>query len=194
MIVRSKINLALYPRDQAFEMARGGDLFMLHIVSEGSALLDAEGDFEALRGSFQFRTTYAREIEHATSLGRMLMCLARTTRNHSMVNKRIAWCVRTMLIARAAESKKAIFAAGELAKFADDNNVASLIGNKDNRLQSSHILEPFERFLNTWGTAPDTDHHVENLVSTRAHFERTRNIVGLKTLDALQTDFDDHGY
>jgi predicted nucleotidyltransferase len=107
MIVQNKINLALYPRTDAFEMARTGELFMLHIVREGRALIDFDADFEKLKADFQFKPSYGTEIANATALGWALIQLGKNVKNFALVNRRIAWCVRTILIAKAAEREEA---------------------------------------------------------------------------------------
>lgn len=187
MIVQNKINLALYPRSDAFEMARTGELFMLHIVREGRALIDFDADFEQLKADFQFKPSYGTEIANATALGWALIQLGRDVKNFALVNKRIAWCVRTILIAKAAEQKEAIFASQALAKFVNDPSVANLIENKNSTSSNQKVYRPFQEFLEKWGSAKVSPKSM-NLMDYKKQFQKSGNVVGLKTLKAFQGD------
>lgn len=187
MIVQNKINLALYPRSDAFEMAKTGELFMLHIVREGRALIDFDTDFEKLKADFQFKPSYGTEISNATALGWALIQLGREVKNFALVNKRIAWCIRTILIAKAAERKEAIFASQALAKFANDPSLANLIENKNSSTSNQKIYKPFQDFLEKWGDSKISPKPM-NLMDHKRQFETSGNIVGLKTIKAFQGD------
>lgn len=188
MIVQNKINLALYPKLNAFEMAKTGELFMLHIVREGRALIDFDADFEKLKSNFQFKSSYATEISNATALGWALIQLGREVKNFALINKRIAWCVRTILIAKAAERKEAIFSAQALAKFANDPSIGNLIENKNSSINNQKIYKPFQEFLEKWGNTEFIFKSM-NLLDYKKYFEKSENIVGLKTIKAFQGDF-----
>lgn len=187
MIVQNKINLALYPRPIAFEMARTGELFMLHLVREGRALIDFDGDFEKLKTDFTFKNSYSKEIENATMLGWALIAIGKNVKNFALVNKRIAWCVRTILIAKAAEQHQALFSTYALAEFAGDAVVKSLIENKNLSVDNPKIYKPFQAFLQTWGSSHNVAKQL-SLVEYSGLFERTENVVGLKTIRAFQGD------
>lgn len=187
MIVQNKINLALYPKTDAFEMARNGELFMLHIVREGRALIDFDTDFEKLKTDFQFKLSYGTDIANATALGWALIHLGKNIKNFALVNKRIAWCVRTILIAKAAERQEAIFSTQALAQFANDPSIAKLIENKNNSTSNLKIHKPFQEFLEEWGNSKA---HIKSmdLMDYKEHFQKTGNVVALKTLKAIQGD------
>jgi predicted nucleotidyltransferase len=193
MIVQNKINLALYPKSDAFEMARTGELFMLHIVREGRALIDFDADFEKLKSDFRFKTSYGAEIANATSLGWALIKLGREVKNFALVNKRIAWCIRTILIAKAAEREEAIFSTQALARFANDPSIANLIENKNSSISNQRIYKPFQEFLEKWGGAKTTPNSM-NLMDFKKQFEKSGNIVGLKTIKAFQGDLEFERY
>lgn len=187
MIVQNKINLALYPRTDAFKMTRTGELFMLHIVREGRALIDFDADFEKLKAEFRFKPSYQTEIEHATALGWALIQLGKNVKNFALVNKRIAWCVRTILIAKAAEREEAIFATQALAQFANDLSITNLIENKNSSSSNLMIYRPFQEFLKKWGSSK-VNTKLMNLMDYRNQFQQSGNVVGLKTLKAFQGD------
>lgn len=187
MIVQNKINLALYPRTDAFEMARTGELFMLHIVREGRALIDFDADFEKLKTEFQFKSSYEKEVEHATTLGWSLIQFGKNVKNFALVNKRIAWCVRTILIAKAAEEKEAIFATQALSQFANDLSVTNLIDNKNSSSSNLKIYRPFQEFLEIWGSSK-ADPELMSMTDYKNYFQKSGNVVGLKTLKAFQGD------
>lgn len=193
MVVKSKINLAMYPKSLAIDMAKRGELFMLHIVEEGKPLIDLNGEFRSLRESFVYRKSYAHEISNAGGLGWAIRRFGSSVRNQALVNRRIAWCVRTVLIAKAAEEEKAIFSAEALTHFAADDEVRHLILNKnEDRLQTS-IYPIFERFLLKW-TGPPPLLERETVDAYQALFKNQKNIVGLKTFKAFQNDknYDDY--
>lgn len=193
MIVQNKINLALYPKPDAFEMARTGELFMLHIVREGRALIDFDADFEKLKSDFQFKTSYGTEIANATSLGWALIQLGREVKNFVLVNKRVAWCIRTILIAKAAEQKEAIFSTQALSRFANDPSIEKLIENKNSSISNQKIYKSFQEFLEKWGSTKIIQKSM-SLMDYKEQFEKSGNIVGLKTMKAFQGDIEFERY
>jgi predicted nucleotidyltransferase len=189
MIVKSKVNLALYPKSLALEMAKNGELFMLHLVKEGQSLMDHEGDFQQLKDSFVYKKSYKKEILNSSELGWAIRYLGPSIRNQALVNQRIAWCVRTILIAKAAEKNKAIFSAKSLGEFANENSVTNLIINKNATTYQPKIFSIFEKFLSKWTFSAPLQ-KTAKLEDYQELFENSQNIVGLKTLKAFKSDQD----
>ncbi len=192
MVVREKTNLAIYPLALAEKMALRGDLFMLHIVTEGKPIFDPLHIFKKLNSLFCYKKSYGSEIDHASELGWALIRLAAEIENFTIINRRIAWCVRTILIARSAEQQNPIFSSRELADFAEDGNVVRLIKNKDNNRRDSGLLNAFSKFLlrhagqqSTWVKSNITD--FDEILK---HFQDTENEVGVKTLKLVRTQVD----
>lgn len=189
MVVKNKVNLAMYPKALALEMAKNGELFILHIVKEGQPLIDHRGDFQLLKDTFSYKNSYEKEIINSSELGWAIRHLGPSVRNQALVNQRIAWCVRTILIAKAAEEKKAIFSAESLGTFANEENVKILITNKTITTYQPKIFPIFEKFLLKW-TSSNPLQKTAKLEDYQELFEKNKNIVGLKTLKAFKSDQD----
>ncbi|QCB46274.1 nucleotidyltransferase domain-containing protein [Hydrogenophaga sp. PAMC20947] len=187
MVVQNKINLALYPRSLAIKMAKNGELFMLHIVREGRPLIDFNNDFEFLQSNFEFKKSYSKEIEDATNLGGAILQFGSNVKNKSLVNKRLAWCVRTITIAKAAEQKLSIFSAVGLSEFLHDKSILDLIENKNNLSETPKIMKKFEKFLHTHGSSTRIL-SANSLLEYKSLFNTNSNIVGSKTIDAFISD------
>ena len=115
-------------------------------------------------------------------------------KNWHLLNKRMAWCVRTVLIAQAAEVRKAIFSARELSQFGGSEAVGQIIGNKDSSERPRMSLELFERFLSQMpgGRAPMD--FPDSLSALLVRFENSGNVVGEKTIRALMGESASNSY
>ena len=103
------LSLFLYPWAQLEQDARDGDLFVCHIVREAKPLIDPDNYFLKLQQAFQFRSSYATDIERASDFAWFLVSFGAEL-NPYLLEKRSLWCVRTILIARSAERRDPIFA------------------------------------------------------------------------------------
>lgn len=175
------ISLYLYPWAQLLRKAAAGDLFVCHIVREARALHDPEDRLGALGQAFRFKESYADEIGQASDLG---WYIARNFRNMpgTVATKRIAWCVRTILIAKTAEEHRPLFAANELMHFSGSTDVGELIAQKDDSEPSLGSIALLGDFLRQYGhTDPVPD---GNPTSYRSRFKKKRNKVALQTVRA----------
>nr|WKF55579.1 hypothetical protein HUO10_000023 [Paraburkholderia busanensis] len=191
MIVQSKTNIASYPRELALERAKQGDLFMLHIVSESKTLYDTNNELLTLKNSFVFKNSYLPEIKFASDIAHMLIDHANTSNNYSFINKRIAWCVRTILIAQAANERLSIFSAARLAEFSKSPLTLPLIKGKNNNEFKSNALRDFGLFITQFGTAESLQRHQKSLSDYSDLFSKSQNIMGTKTLTMLQNSAED---
>jgi hypothetical protein len=166
-------------------MARRGDLFLLHIVSEGRVIYDGAEHFSALQESFCYRESYGQEIVNATRLGWALLDVADSASNFALINKRMAWCARTVLIARAAELRAPVFSASSLAKFANSTTILHIVENKNSALHEKEIMDEFASFLTTFGLEMDARPRNLSLDEYIAQFKDDDNPVGEKTMKAL---------
>jgi predicted nucleotidyltransferase len=181
----SNLSLSLYPITTLLERAADGDLFICHLAYEAKPIYDPAGEFARVRAAFQFRDSYDREVRHASDLGWLLGRFADTLPNSSLANRRIAWCVRTILIARSAERRRPVFSPSELAKFSADSTVANLILQKSsNAAPSKAVLELLRRFLQKWGAA-DPAPNARMADEYADLFRDAGNDVGGRTLDGL---------
>jgi hypothetical protein len=173
------MSCSFYPSAYLLAKAKQCDLFILHLVREAKVIFDERKDFAAMTKAFRLKKSYGQEIEKASSLGRFMVRYGGRYEDAALVNRRIAWCVRTILIARAAEEKKAIFAANALADFAGTRSVEQLIRNKAAPALDASTLKRFSTFLDEWGQSG-----IEPSAPADAyfrHFKRTGNSVGLRT-------------
>ncbi|MFC7514091.1 nucleotidyltransferase domain-containing protein [Herbaspirillum sp. GCM10030257] len=194
MVVKQKVNLAIYPLKLALNMAENGDLFLLHIVEEGKVIYDSEGHFDKLRSSFSYRSTYRSEIIKASDLGWTLIELAPNSNNHTLINRRMAWCVRTILIAMCAEKRTPRFSASSLAKYSGDASVTALIKNKNSDRLDRNILLDFKNFLHKFGSPPPEWIGAKNIELYKRQFLHAGNSVGLQTMKLISTSDQDSSY
>ncbi len=194
MIVNNKLNIASYPESLALERASNGDLFILHVIEEGKAIYDPSGKLTELKLGFRYKENYQKEITNASDLGWMLVDLAPTVTNFTLLNRRIAWCVRTILIARSAEAKKPCFSANELCEFSKTAYVYALIKNKNINWLNENALKSFQDFLNTFGVNSQSSRGKADLSIYHDHFVTTGNVIGLKTISLLSNGSDDDSY
>lgn len=172
------ISLYLYPWAKLLRDARGGDLFVCHIVRESRQLHDPKDRLGILGDAFRFKDSYADEIGQASDLA---WYIAHNFRDipGAVATKRIAWCVRTILIARTAEQHRPLFAAAELARFSGSASVRQLIAQKDDSEPNSSSIALLGDFLRQYGQAdpaPDGD-----ASSYRSLFKKRGNRVALQT-------------
>lgn len=194
MIIHSKMNIACYPEPLAIERAHGGDLFILHIMEEGKIIYDTCAKFQNLKKAFQYKENYVQEITHATDLGWLLVNIAKTLSNYTLLNRRIAWCVRTILIAKSAEKRDPRFSAQDLCNFSGEPYVYTLIKNKNNDKFDEVMIKMFLEFLEIYGTKSILQGQRFELAACVEHFTKTQNIIGLKTIAFLESDSADDAY
>lgn len=193
MIIEGNTNIACYPLPLAISRAKGGDLFFMHLVLEAMAIYDPTDSFTKIKESFEKRKDYITEITHASELGFALIAYARHMQDYYLLNKRLAWCLRTILIARSAEMGKPTFSKEGLALLFNNKNLAELIALKDSTNYAAKAYPEFRSAFMTHGVYPDkvmpTD--ISDLVE---YFSSRQNSMGLKTARLLSNDVELEGY
>ena len=101
-----------------------------------------------------------------------------------LVNKKHAWSVRTIAIARAAGSRRPAFSAQALAETLDYPNIVSLVGQKDEERLSEKALTDFVAFLDEFGFSRRCG-DISSIDEYTSYFSDTQNEVGLKLLKLL---------
>lgn len=182
-VMNGHLSTSLYPFEDLRDRARNGDLFVCHIVREAKAIYDPGGQLKVLQSEFRLRRCYDDEVQRATDLGWFLVDHGTSITNASLVNKRIAWCVRTILISRSAESGNPVFSALSLAEFARSRFVLTLIKNKDEDIVNTDILRSLEVVLADFG-GERVFKKRGDYTDYRKRFVDTLNQVGLGTLRA----------
>jgi len=194
MLVTGNTNVACYPTDLAIARAKDGDLFLLHICLEAKEIYSTNSEISNLRETFQYKESYDREISMASDLAWFLVDSGASFRNSVLLNKRIAWCVRTILIAKSAEARSAVFSSRELAIFSGSARTATLIQGKNETSFLPLLTKELALFLQSFGK-PKPKITSENDFNGYARlFEDTENIMGLKTLQLVHADIISENY
>ena len=122
-------NLHLYPFDYLINKAKSGDLFLLHLTSEGKPLFDSFGIFKSLQESFKYKKSYSKEISEGTAVV-LFLCSNPAALKKETGRKRLVWGFRTILIGAAADRGLAIFSSRKLEEFSNIENLKTSIDNK----------------------------------------------------------------
>lgn len=185
MIVKKKVNLAVYPFQKMIDMACHGDLFMLHLISEGKAIYDGPGCFDVLNEKFTYRKDYSSDVDNASQLGWSLIDIIESSTSYALINKRIAWCVRTILIAKSAEMRQPVFSSTALAELAKSKAVLKIIENKNNSFFDGDVIKNFSLFLDEFGMRRKNLLNNMTLREYIDHFKKSGNEIALKTLQSI---------
>lgn len=103
-----KVNLSIYSEEYLRSMMISGDLFALHVVTEGIPLVN-KPLFLDICTNFSYKENYTHEKKLSFLMGSMILKNIDDIKNWNIANKRIAWCFRTYIIATMAENKSPSF-------------------------------------------------------------------------------------
>ena len=129
-----KLNISFYPKSNILEAASAGDLFVMHIVREAKCVYDSEGFDNILACKFIYKKDYSAEISSAIDLGWFIVNSATLFKDILTLNRRISWCVRTVLIAKSAQEGDPIFTTGRLVARNNFIEANYLIGRQQDRI------------------------------------------------------------
>jgi predicted nucleotidyltransferase len=191
-VTRGGLALALYPMAQLLDLASHGDLFVAHLVHEAVALHDPGHLLESLRANFRRPPGNGPEVGHASDLGRLLLDIGPNCADQSLINRRIAWVVRTILIARAAAEQRYAFSAAALTATPQARSFLPLIECKGLAEVPPSAWGELSRFLTELG---DGSAQVSSTPEEWAkRFKSTANTFGAKTLREMRELAGDGGY
>ncbi|MCQ3024738.1 nucleotidyltransferase domain-containing protein [Pseudomonas tremae] len=193
MIVEGSTNIACYPLAQAINRAEGGDLFFMHITLEAKAIYDPSGAFDKVRKSFVKKENYSSEISNASELGFALVAHAKNIQDYYLLNKRLAWCLRTILIARSAERGCPTFSKEGLSEIFQDRDLIDLIALKDCEGFSARAYPLFYSSFIKYGCRPNIN-MPSDFSDLMVYFLEHGNMMGLKTARLLNSDVEFDGY
>lgn len=174
-----KINFSLYSSGEILTMSENGDLFLLHITKEGKCLFN-DDFFEEVKRRFKYKSSYFNEASTAFFLAKKILENNFRIQNWPLANKRISWCVRTILISESAEIRKPVFSKDGLAsalsthKF-EKTDAMTLIDAKANKYKNEKIIFLLEEFLN----------HYKHLISNKKKIEMYSQSIVHSTLDRI---------
>jgi hypothetical protein len=100
-----------------------------------------------------------------------------------LLNSRMAWVTRTVLIARAAARQRPTFGARQLAEFSGSPDVLTLICNRNSGERDPAMTERFAAFIRTHGAREPR--MPANLEEQKQFFLAERNIAGLRLVERL---------
>lgn len=178
------LSMFFYPWPKLVDDARGGDLFVCHLTREALPVFDPTGRLDELRASFRLRSSYAREIAHASDVGWFIDRWAAKL-NSGNIARRMIWCVRTILMARSAERGEPEFSPARLAAAASSAAAADLLASRHQYRVDAVMRHRFRQFLAVEADQPRLPLDADPEQYER-RFEQSSNAVGLRTLRSLR--------
>lgn len=155
----NKVNLSLYSYEHLINMAKDGDPFVFHLINEGKCLFGNE-IFDHLNNSFQYKenTLYLNDAKAACYLATKIYQNrdAIATSKWWLANKRISWCIRTIIISLLMCKREAVFSKHELAihiteqiKKINQEDAFLLVDAKSHKNKDDKILELLLEFISS---------------------------------------------
>ena len=181
--VRRNLAVSTYPLGLMVAHAGLGDLFVLHVITEGQVIYESEPVFEKIKAAFRYNGDYAREIQLATDVGWFLTRFGDQLRSAHLLNSRMAWTTRTIAIARAAAQQRPVFGERQLADDCKSPDVAALIHNRNSGRRDPEMLAAFTRFLRAYGGKEPRA--AATLEEQHAMFSADRNQAGLRLIGRM---------
>lgn len=135
------------PQEKLLEMANRGDLFAIHLAYEAKVISDPSNFFQDFKFQLTIRRDYSKERQWAFSLLAYLLTSESFSEKYELRNKRIAWCVRTVLISLLIERGRIIFSPAKIAKEYPAPFVGRLISLRRNTSSEDQYLKDSLAFL-----------------------------------------------
>ncbi|WP_421291811.1 nucleotidyltransferase domain-containing protein [Aeromonas taiwanensis] len=153
----NKVNLSLYTHDNLIEMAKNGDSFLLHLIKEGKCLF-GEDKFDVIKESFKYKDNkkYLNDAKAAYYLASKIHDSQYDVPSSKwwLANKRISWCVRTILISLLMCERNVVFSKSALAECLSNSHndinfddAMLLVDAKSHREKNGKILQLLSVFL-----------------------------------------------
>ncbi|MCH8569105.1 MAG: nucleotidyltransferase domain-containing protein [Balneolales bacterium] len=166
-----KANIVFYGKELFLRKLKEGDLFGLHIVKESAIVYDSIDIRNTIFPQFEYKTTYQREIQEASDLAYVLLKFCDYFSDMYFYNRKIAWCVRTILIAKSAEDRSPVFSAADLSNKFEDRKIKHLINNKNSEELHPETNINLRNILAQHGKAePAWINDVEDFIECRSYF------------------------
>lgn len=187
------ISISYYPIGDLTERAERGDLFLYHIIREGMILYDPDDLLNFLKQKFKLRKSYDLDISWASDLAWLIIKCLPFVRKSKLTGRRIAWCVRTIIIAKSSEMGRPIFSAREMAGFASSFEILNLINQKNISDSSDKVIIQFENFIEGFAYS-DPFPNSSNIEDYRERFMQTNNTIGVSFLSSVDYEFEMFDY
>jgi predicted nucleotidyltransferase len=118
-----------YPLETLRAKSEDGDLFVVHLASEGKILHDTAQLFADVCEQFRYRDSYERDLREASGVVYYFLDRPKLLQSRA-ARKRLVWGLRTILIARSAEQRIPAFSSSALAKFAGNDDIKPAIDKR----------------------------------------------------------------
>ena len=160
--------------------AKDGDLFIWHLVSEALPIYDPADRLGVLKSQFRFKSNYDEQISKASDVAWMIVRFGEQIPPLT-ANRWLAWSVRTISIARAADQRTPAFSANALVKAHRYQDIFTLVAQKDAKAFSTTVGMVLRDFLLTFGiTEPSS--YPQTLSDFDNHFLQSGNLIGRSIL------------
>lgn len=115
-ISKGSVSLFLYPESILIEKMRAGDLFALHLVKESMPIYGSE-ILNNIFDHFEYKSNYSEEINTALKVSDEILSIYNKLKEHREANKKLSWCLRTIIISMSAQDKKPVFSKKHLSEY-----------------------------------------------------------------------------
>ena len=176
------IEIQFYSPAHLLKMGESGDLFAIHLAREGRVIFDFESVFATFYQITKPRDNYERERSRAIDLAWYLLRFG-ADYDSLLVNRRIAWCVRTTLISILADRGQYVFSPKGLVSLFPEPCVSRLIALRRSDEDSVDRFSWLRDFLSEFSSAAGGQRTTKEFVE---HFKLTGNDVAISTLKRLR--------
>ncbi|WP_320738474.1 hypothetical protein [Enterobacter sp. 168J2] len=115
-VSKESVSLFLYPETTLREKMVSGDLFALHLVKESIPIYGSE-IIKDIYSTFKYKESYTVEINTALKVSTEILSIYDKLRQHKSANKKIAWCLRTVIISISAQDRTPVFSKQKLSEY-----------------------------------------------------------------------------
>lgn len=182
MVVKGSVNIAFYPVSLAEKIMKEGSIFALHINKEAVPYFN-EQLFSEVVSLFQYKAHYNYEIDTASKLLQFILKYEKKIKNKSLMNKRISWCVRTILISMSAMKREPIFSKDKLSQVFSNNlilekELMQLIALKSSHVSEKKDLELVGKFLNAYSQEILSENNDKFLTKSMSRLISGSSVIG----------------
>lgn len=123
-ISKERVSLFLYPESILREKMLSGDLFALHLAKESIPIYGSK-KLEEIYNDFKYKDSYALETNTAIKIASEIISLYNSLKDHKEANKKMAWCLRTIIISISAQNREPVFSKKSLSEYIKIENIDS---------------------------------------------------------------------
>jgi hypothetical protein len=172
MSAQNKLNIVYYNKEFLGKRMIEGNLFCLHLLKEGKIIYDTGNTLANILNQFSYKNEYHTEIKEASELGWVLIKFSNDFDNYFYLNKKIAWCIRTIIIAKSAQDQKPVFSKDAMKSYLNDSSFLPIIDAKGNSNFSKDNIKLMSNFLSKWGTErPKWLENIKSLNEANKYFK-----------------------